>query len=81
MSDTDVSELDPRERETIPPPPPPTEPPPEPDALDELRRALAHCSNLCIEVLQRLDLGERRFAHNERRLDKIERHLGIKAAE
>lgn len=73
MSDTDVDELDPHERITKDPPPP--------DALDELRRALAHCSNLCIEVLQRLDLGERRFAHAERRLDKIERHLGIEAAE
>lgn len=72
--DTDVSELDvARERDT--------EPPPKPDSLDELRHALAHCSNLCIDVLQRLDLGERRFAHNERRLSKIERHLGIEAAE
>ena len=71
--DTDVSELAPGDRITMDPP--------APDSLDELRRALAHCSNLCIDVLQRLDLGERRFAHVERRLGKIERHLGIEAAE
>ena len=71
MSDTEPSELDPHERDTEPPP----------AFEDELRASLARCSNLCVELLQRLDLGERRFARNERRLDKIERHLGIEAAE
>lgn len=74
MSDTEPCTLDREDRDTDPPTL-------DADIVVEFRTALAHCADLCVQVLQRLDLGERRFARVERRLDRIEQHLGLRAPE
>lgn len=84
MTDTDKSELQPSERDTLPP---------EAVSLEEVRAALAEsnalsilsreasekCSNLCMRLLHQLQISDVVQRDHGRRLSRIERHLGLTA--